>query len=50
MKRDPDRNQDKMKNQQSEINIYRPHPKDDGKVLFSVCQSTPGGGGTPSQV
>ena len=22
---------------------YRPHPKDDGKVLFSVCQSTPGG-------
>ena len=31
-----------------EGNIYRPHPKDDGKVLFSVCQSTPGGtGGYP---
>ena len=31
---------------------YRPHPKDGGKVMFSVCQFTPrlGGGGTPSQV
>ena len=25
--------------------IYRPHPKDGGKVLLSVCQSTPRGGG-----
>ena len=28
--------------------IYRPHPKDDGRLYFHfVCQSTPGGGGVP---
>ena len=30
---------------------YRPHPKDDGRLYFHfVCQSTPGGGGTRSQI
>ena len=32
-------------------NYYRPHPKDDGRKMFSLCPPFPGGGGgTLSQV
>ena len=31
-------------------NIYRPHPKDDGRLYFQSVHTCGGRGGTPSQV